>query len=256
MKLLPRPAIRQQITSHEVLAIPNPNDPSSKEWSRVINRDVSRRNIMGIAIGGMAAACVPFEKTSPFWGTIGAGFRSSNAAPIDPDYVKKLPYASMLAWFEGGPKALMVLGEVTGDRRLTWYSAERQSLTTFGPFVVGLLGLDIELRGTILPDAWRANPLELVGAKLTRSLDVLAEGDRVQVPLTSTFEPAAVERVEILGVTRELRRVSEKVRYGGRTRYRNDYWVDTASGRCWKSRQIAVPTLPPLNLEITKYPTV
>ena len=162
----------------------------------------------------------------------------------------------MLAWFEGGPKALIVLGEVTGDRRFTWYSAERQSVTTFGPFVVGLLGLDIELRGTIFGGGWTANPLDLVGARLTRSLDVLAEGERVQVPLTSTFQTKGTESVEILGVTRQLRRVTEMVRSGGRPRYSNDYWVDPATGRCWKSRQIAVPTLPALNLEITKYPTV
>ncbi len=162
----------------------------------------------------------------------------------------------MLAWFEGGPKALIILGEITGDRRYTWYSAERQSITTFGPFVVGLLGLDPELRGTIFGGGWGTNPLDLAGAKLTRSLDILAEGDRVQVPLTSTFETRGTESVEILGVTRQLRRVTEKVRSGGRPRYNNDYWVDPTTGRCWKSRQIAVPTLPALNLEITKYPTV
>lgn len=204
----------------------------------------------------MASACVPFEKTSPFWGTIGAGFRPGAGGAIDPEYVRKLPYASMIAWFKGGPKALVVLGEVSGDRRFTWHSAERQSLTTFGPFVVSLLGLDIELRGTIFGGGWQANPLDLVGARLVRTLDVLADGGRWQVPLTSTFQAREIDKVEILGSTRHLRRVVEKVSYAGRRRYSNEYWVEPSTGRCWKSRQVAVPTLPVLNLEIAKYPTV
>ena len=112
------------------------------------------------------------------------------------------------------------------------------------------------MRGTILSGGWRTNPLELVGTKLTRSLDIVAGNERVQVPLTSSFEARGVEAIDILGTRRELRRVVEAIRYGGRTRHRNDYWVDPATGRCWKSRQLAIPTLPPVNFEVTKYPTV
>lgn len=220
------------------------------------NRLASRRNALSLIAGSLAAACVPFEKTSPFWGTIGAGFRSQTAVPVDPDYVRKLPYASMLAWFEGGGKALIVLGEVSGDRRFTWHTAERQSITTFGPFIVGALGFEVDLRGTILSGAWQADPLNLVGRKLTRSLDLVAEGERVQVAVTSTFHLKDMEVVEILGVSRQLRRVTEKVRHRGQLQHSNDYWVDPATRRCWKSRQTAVPTLPPLNIEVTKYPTV
>lgn len=162
----------------------------------------------------------------------------------------------MLAWFEGGPKALIVLGEVSANGRYTWYSKERQSITTFGPFVTAALGLDVELRGTIFSGGWRTNPLELSGVKLTRSLDIVAEGDRVQVPLVSTFRARATETVAILDTKRQLRRVVETIRHGGRRRHENEYWVDPATGRCWKSRQLAIPTLPPLNLEVTKYPTV
>lgn len=222
----------------------------------MLNDPASRRSALGLLAGGLAAACAPTETASPFWGTIGAGFRPPSGPKIDPDYVKKLPYATMLAWFEGGPKALIVLGEVTGDRRFTWYSKERQSITTFGPFITAALGLDVELRGTLFSGGWRTNPLELVGAKLTRSLDIAADGERVQVPLKSTFEAKDIETVEILGAKRELRRVVEKIRYGGRTRHLNEYWVEPSTGRCWKSRQLAVPTLPAFNFEVTKYPTV
>ena len=162
----------------------------------------------------------------------------------------------MLAWFEGGPRALVVLGEVTGDRRYTWYSKERQSITTFGPYITAALGLEVELRNTIFSGGWRLNPLDLVGMKLTRSLDIVADKERVQVPLVSTFEAKGLETVEILGTKRQLRRVAETVESGGRRRHRNEYWIDPSTGRCWKSRQLAVPTLPPINFEVTKYPTV
>lgn len=207
-------------------------------------------------VGGLAAACVPFEKSSPFWGTIGAGFRKNRGPVVDPEYVRKLPYASMMAWFDGGPKALVVLGEVTGDNRYTWYTAERQSLTTFGPFIVGALGFDIDLRSTIFGGGWLPNPLDLIGARLVRSLDVQTGADRVQVPLSSTFAATETEAVEILGETRQLKRVTEALRYAGRRRFKNEYWIETSTGRCWKSRQLAIPTLPPINLEVTKYPTV
>jgi hypothetical protein len=250
-----RARYRQQITSPGNHAIAIRERASSKEWPLVNNRDTSRRALLGGLLTGLAA-CTSLEKSSPFWGTIGAGFRPRSASSIDPDYVRRLPYATMQAWFDGGAKALVVLGDVSSDRRLTWFSAERQSLTTFGPFVVRLLGLDLELRSTILGGGWHANPLEMAGRKLTRSLDVLAEGDRVQVPLVSSFVSGATENVEILGTTRRLQRVHERVEYAGRRRFSNDYWVDVPTGRCWKSRQIVVPTLPPLNLEVTKYPTV
>ena len=229
---------------------------SSEEWYSVANNRVSRRNLLTTLAGGATAACVPFEGTSPFWGTIGAGFRSGEGASIDPAYVQKLPYASMLAWFEGGPKALVVLGEVAGNHRLNWYSKQKQVITTYGPFVVGAIGFDIDLRGTTLSAEWTPNPLELVGRRLTRAIDVLAEGERVQVALASKFKVKERERIEILGVERQLQHVVEEVSHEGRARYRNDYWVDATTGRCWKSRQITMPTLPPMNLEVTKYPSV
>jgi hypothetical protein len=230
--------------------------PSSGEWARVANHLASRRSFLTLATGAAAAACVPFEETSPFWGTIGAGFRPPQGPEITREYVDNLPYASLLAWFKGTPKSLLVLGEVADDKRLTWYSAERQSITTFGPFVVGALGLEIELRNTILSGRWSANPLDLVGAELSRTLDVVVEGKRTQVYLSSTFELADQQTIEILGRTYDVRRVIEKVRSGGRPRYRNEYWVDVATGRCRKSRQTIVPTLPPLNLEVTKLSTI
>lgn len=219
------------------------------------NRSVSRRQFALIGGTALLAACNP-TRSGAFWGTIGAGFRPPSQEPIDPAYVKSLPYASMIAWFEGGPKALVILAEVAPGRRLIWQTAERQSITTYGAFVVSALGFELDLRGTLFGPGWTPNPLELVGRPLVRTLDVEVERERVQVPLASTFRQEQVETVRIFDTERRLTRVSEAIRHDGRRRYVNDYWIEASSGRCWKSRQTIVPTLPPLNIELAKFPTV
>lgn len=214
----------------------------------------SRRSLLSLLAGSLAAACVPFEKRSPFWGTIAAGFKGTPGPVITRAYTDQLPYASMVAWFKGSPKSLLVLSDIGADQRLTWYSAERQSLTTYGPFVVAATGLEIELHGTEFAGAWHSNPLDLVGQELERVLDIRVEGKRTQVPLRSRFELGEMAAVDILGTRHQLQRVVENVSFKGRHRHDNEYWVEPQTGRTWKSRQIAIPTLPPLNTEVAKYP--
>lgn len=216
---------------------------------------LSRRALLTTATAGSLAACVPFKQTSPFWGTLAAGVEGvGENASISRAYTEQLPYASLVAWFDGAPKALLVLAEVTADGRWVWHSADRQSLITFGPFVVAALGFDLELRGTRLDAKWVANPLQLVGKEVARTLDVMAENQRVQVELDGRFATRGAEQVEIFGIDYHLTRVTEQVSSGGRRRYDNEYWVDAAAGRTWKSRQIVVPRMPALNVEVMKYP--
>ena len=171
-------------------------------------------------------------------------------------YADSLPYASMLAWFDGSPKALIVLAEIQPENIWTWRSAERQSITTFGPFVISLLGLDLELRGTRFQGNWTSNPLDLVGRDLGRTLDIAFEGGRRQVPLTSRFSASKPAKVVMIEERRHLvREVHEVVSSDGKARHINRYWVEEPTGRCFKSEQTAIPTLPMLNTEILKYPS-
>lgn len=199
---------------------------------------------------------MPFEKTSPFWGTIGAGVRGGlpEAPQVNREYADRLPYASMLAWFNGSPKALVVLAEFGPGEMLTWRSAERQSITTFGPFVASLIGLDLELRSTSFDGAWSPNPLEMVGRTVLRALDIAVDGERRHIALESRFRSKEAQPVAIEGKTYSLQEVVETVSSAGRTRFANRYWVDAKTGRCWKSRQTPIPTLPVLNTAILKYP--
>jgi len=196
--------------------------------------------------------------SSPYWGTLAASVSGRpDANPrISREYTDKLPYASMQTWFEGGVKALLVLGEVLPDGRLVWHSAERQTITTFGAYVVSALGFDRELRSAGLQGEWKPNPLLMPAAReAKRLLDLSVDGDRHQVALASKFTQGSPEDVEILGRSYRLTPVTEQVSHLRRVRFKNQYWVDAATGRCWKSRQTIVPTVPALNIEILKYPS-
>lgn len=169
------------------------------------------------------------------------------------EYVNALRYASMAAWFDGAPQSLLVLATFESEGRLVWHSAEGESLTTQGPFVVQSIGTELELRGSsLVPHI--TDLREAAGLRAKRTLDVFAEGQRARFAVSSQFTAKSLEKVDLLGEVRELRRYVEAVQSGGKPRYRNDYWIDESDGFCWKSRQIVVPTLPHLNIEILKRP--
>lgn len=183
-----------------------------------------------------------------------AGIDPPEASRVSREYADSLPYASMAAWFGGSPKSLLVLAEFAAGGRLIWHSAEGQALTTQGPFVVRSIGTELELRDSsfvpFVADLRRAD-----GARAERQFDVMVENQRTRFAVRSKFDIQSVENVEIFGVRRRLRHVTEAVSAGGKPRYSNHYWIDEADGFCWRSRQIVVPTMPPLHIEILKRPT-
>lgn len=219
--------------------------------------NIRRRDLLTLLSGATIAGCVPFGNSSPFWGTIGAGLKGGvgEGPSISREYSDKLPYASMLAWFDGSAKALLVLGEILPDGRHVWYTAERQTITTFGAYVVAALGFDRELRTARLQGEWQRNPILMPGRRAIRLIDVAIDGERHQVALESRFAVGKVEDVEILDRAYRLTSVVERVSHDDRVRFTNEYWVDPANGRCWKSRQTVVPTMPRLNIEVLKYPS-
>lgn len=215
-----------------------------------------RRDLLRLLPGAALAGCVPFADTSPFWGTIAGGLKggATTGPAISRAYTDTLPYASMIAWFDGAARALLVLGEILPDRRMVWHSADRQTVTTFGPYVVSALGFERELRDSTLQGDWLTNPTLMSGRRSKRYIDVAVEGGRHQIALESQFRTGRVEDVEILDRDYRLTTVVERVSHDGRVRFTNKYWTDVTDGRCWKSRQTIVPTVPPLNIEVLKYP--
>lgn len=166
---------------------------------------------------------------------------------------RELPFASIEAGFGGGAQALMVLEAFGPDGTLDWGGANGQLITTRGPIVTRLIGLEIELTDTSLGSDWRPDLREMIGRRAVRQARFRA--DRVvEVEMASRFEIDGEDDVELLAGPKRLLRIQETVSSGGQPRFANHYWVERDSGFCWQSRQTPVPTLPVLQLRIMKRP--
>ncbi len=214
--------------------------------------DRANRRYLVVALGAaILASCAGYRQGSAFFGTV-TGYRPGGSLTETRAYAERLPYASMLFWIEGHPRDLVVLGSFDPNERLTWYTAERQAITTYGPFIVATVGTEVELIRTDFGPGWSTDLRQLVGRTLDRTT-VVANGSEAVVHLRSTFHDAGRTTVKILGSVMQLQRIDESVQANGRTRFLNSYWVD-AEGACFKSRQEVLPTLQPINIEILKYP--
>lgn len=211
----------------------------------------TRRTLLAAAAAASLGACAGVRRGSPFFSTITNTGSASGPSAIR-DYASKLPYASMLFWFEGQAKSLIVLGTIDPGNRLTWISSER-SITTYGPFVVATAGTEVELLETSFGPGWSTDLRTLDGKTLDRTARVRWRGEAT-TRLRSDFRVAGSENVKIFDTRRRLTRIDEQVVANGRTRLLNSYWIDADTGRCHRSRQSALPTMQPLNIEILKFP--
>lgn len=207
----------------------------------------SRRWIMGSAAALVLAGCAQdLRQTSPFWSTV------TNTRPQKSDediraYADALPYSSMLLWFDGQSRSLVVLAREDAEARLTWYTAEQQAIGTWGPFITSAIGTEIELRRTEFDAGWSSDVRRLVGKRLTRRTVVAQRGKEATATLTSTFHDAGMTTIKVLGTEKQARRIDESMVADGRVRILNSYWIDPASGAWLKSRQQVIPVMPPLN---------
>jgi hypothetical protein len=213
---------------------------------------LSRRHLLVSAAGVGIAACSPeVRKTSPFWSTV-TNNRPQKADADIRSYAEALPYPSMLFWFDGQARSLIVLGNDGADERRTWYTAEKQAVTTFGPFIVGAIGTEVELRQTIFGDGWSSDVRTLVGKSLSRQTVVALRGQETTATLKSRFSDAGKATIEVLGVQVPAHRINEAVVADGRVQILNSYWVDPASGAWLKTRQQVIPMMPPTNTVMLK----
>ena len=212
---------------------------------------LNRRHLVTALGAGLVASCAGYRKGSAFYGTI-TGYHPGGTDADTRTYADSLPYASMLYWIDGHSHDLVVLGSFDPDNRLTWFTADKQAITTYGPFIVATVGSEVELRRTDFGPGWGTDPRALVGKTLDRTTVVAHRGEATAT-LRSTFHAGPMSTVKILGSSMPLQRIDESVVADGRTRFLNSYWVD-AKGACFRSRQEALPTIPPINIEILKYP--
>ncbi|NJC08939.1 YjbF family lipoprotein [Polymorphobacter fuscus] len=203
---------------------------------------------------GLAGCTGDIRKTSPFWSTV------TNTRPQKADddiraYADSLPYASMLFWFDGQSRSLIVLGKEEPEDRLTWYTAEKQAVTTFGPFITRAIGTEVELRSTTFGPGWSSDVRQLAGKSLTRQTVVAHRNNEVTATLTSRFHNAGMTMIKVLGKAIEAYRIDESMIADNRVRILNSYWVDPATGAWLKTRQQVIPLMSPVNTAMLKPPT-
>jgi hypothetical protein len=213
---------------------------------------LSRRHLLVSVAGlGVAACSADTRTTSPFWSTV-TNNRPQKADADIRTYADALPYPSMLFWFDGQARSLIVLGKDGADEHRTWYTADKQAVTTFGPFIISAIGTEIELRRTIFSDGWSSDVRSLVGKSLSRQTLVVHRGNEATATLASRFSDAGMTSIKVLGTEVPARRIDESVIADGRVRMVNSYWVDPASGNWLKTRQQVIPLMPPVNTIMLK----
>ena len=164
--------------------------------------------------------------------------------------IDRIPYASIAIRMGDGAQALLVLGRYDGDE-LNWISAEHEVIVTRRGRVVKTYGLPQDLRETIFLTAdpvGKPSPAMAAQQACTRTLD-LEPGHHDGVIVSSRFEKIGGEEIEILGE----RHATELWQERGTAplldwEFVNQYWIDPSTGYVWKSRQMAAPSLPPLEL--------
>lgn len=224
---------------------------------------LSRRRCLGLLAAGIVPAttlpgCALVSTESPYWATVAAVAGVTQPTPVTRQQADDLPYASILAWYDDGAVAFMVLGEVGPHRELVYYSQSRQVLVTRGPFIVRSVGMAGDLTRTVFPPDWpladNGEPADLrglAGRTLVRRIDIQSAA-LFDVPLSSRFTLDGTARIDILGRPQETVILREDVKMPGEKPYSNRYWIDPTTGFCWKSHQHIHARADAMNIEITK----
>lgn len=218
--------------------------------------NLSRRGML-LGAAAVLPGCMEFSDRSPYWATIKRAVpqRDGSMASAIRQRARELPYASIEVGLGGSAQALMVLESVAADGTLNWAGADNQLLSTYGPLVVRLVGLEIELSASLLGTDWSTDLRAMIGRRASRQVRYRADRT-VELNLQSKFAFDGEDEIQLLDGPKRLVRVSERVFSDGVFRFRNRYWVDQLSGFCWKSKQTAIPTLPSLRTRIMKRPVV
>ncbi|HIE5649163.1 TPA: YjbF family lipoprotein [Stenotrophomonas maltophilia] len=136
--------------------------------------------------------------------------------------------------------AVLVLGGLDGGRQ-AWYSNERSIVFLRNGLVEATHGGSPELQSMRIagPDPFVDLRRARNGDTVQRLYDVMP-GYQFGQHVTGTLHPLGQEKVEILGRTRELLHVRERLSGQG-WKQDNHYWVDPSNGFIWKSVQAIAP---------------
>lgn len=213
----------------------------------------SRRGLLlGAASFGLTACAS--ESLKLISSTVNSG--SGGRYPLSDSQIAAIPYASLGLRVGSSAGVVMILASVDGDR-LHWASSDRVVLVTQRGRLVKTIGMPRDLLTTRFTEA---DPLPLAArgdpaageSRISRIIDLRPKDD-FSVPVDSRCTLDGEETVSILGVSRTLIRVSEKVVVRKwRWSTENLFWLDPVSHMVWKSRQQFCPDVAPLTMEVLR----
>jgi len=215
---------------------------------------ITRRNLAVAGVAFLVTACTEQSALVSAGRHLKAVWFGQPDPPLRRDTISKLPYASITAKLGKGPRSLLILAFAERDER-HWYSADRAAVITRHGRLVKTVGLPQNLRDTYgqAPDPVNGRLHKLTGPVSYERFIVLDTGERLVVPVRSTFEVVGPARINILDIDFDTILVRESnTAQTLNWRFENLYWVDVGDGFVWKSVQHIVPDLPPVEIEVLK----
>lgn len=169
------------------------------------------------------------------------------------DLVDTIPYASMMVKVGKGTPALMILESINRDET-NWISADNVYFKLNKGKIIqtsGLLNNLVRVESPYYSSDLKQRIEEEYYAYYSYNKPV---ADNIK--LTVSREVKELENVVILGNEMELLLVEEELinRYLG-WKIKNMYWMDE-EGFVWKSIQTISPKIPPIEISITKKPSM
>lgn len=232
------------------------NDIDHSTPSAATPVSLTRRGLL-IAAGSLGLGGCASDSLSLLGATLprfGAS-ANRNGYPLTDAQIKAIPYASMGVRIGKSQGVVTILASVDGARQ-HWASADRVVLITEHGRLVKTIGLPRDLLTTRftefdpLSDAARGN--RSTEANISRIIDLRPKDD-FSVPIESRCAVMAEESLTILGETRRVLRVRERmVVRKWRWSTENLYWCDESTGRIWKSKQQFCPDVPAITLEVLR----
>ncbi|WP_024870929.1 YjbF family lipoprotein [Tolumonas lignilytica] len=176
-------------------------------------------------------------------------------ANISPDYIKKLPYASVYIQVDDAAKVFSVLAEVENNKELKWVTADHYLLTTKNGRVIKTIGFSEDITHTSNTDN---DPLAQGITMLNthpkwESTVFWSKVFKSGYKITSEFEPEGVEQIKILDQEKKLIRYDEHCEVAELNyKYTNHFWLDPITNKVVKSEQYMGPGLPVLKITTLK----
>jgi hypothetical protein len=179
---------------------------------------------------------------------------SGTANDVSREHIRSVQADSLLVRANGA-EGLFVAPDSDGEQ-VNWYGLSEQVQTDHGR-VTQLLGVGSDV---LIPLV--ANDPFITG--LMQVSDGTTTVRRVDYPLAyqtglaqhATYQRGPVERIDILGTLHNLQRIDETISMP-QLNYRttNYYWLDIPTGRVRRSVQHLSPSLPAVDVTVTRMPT-